>query len=73
MLCYVGSQIKEEALIIAYMPCSLESYFVTKYHKEHSIFQNQCLLQFHNFKLKMENVTMYCVHCFLYSACIISA
>ena len=55
------------------MPCSLESYFVTKYHKEHSIFQNQCLLQFHNFKLKMENVAMYCVHCFLSSACIISA
>ena len=33
------------------------------------------LLQFSilKFKLKMENVTMYCVHCFLSLACIISA
>ena len=49
------------------MPCSLESYFVTKCHKEHSIFQNQCFYkQFHNCKLKMENVIMHCEHCFFY-------
>ena len=58
------------------MPCSLESYFVTKCHKEHSIFQNQCFYkQFHNCKLKMENVIMHCEHCFfifsLYSFCLV--